>query len=126
MQTQSHALIGAYFFGQRDAVLMTVASLAGMAPDVPMFVTVAMLRLQGHSARQIFGHDYFQPWWQHINGVSHSLILWPIALLFALAARRLAPAARWPARPGHPKMENAGNEKKCGAQSAPRICTYLR
>lgn len=97
MQTQSHALIGAYFFGQRDAVLMTVASLAGMAPDVPMFVTVAMLRLQGHSARQIFGHDYFQPWWQHINGVSHSLILWPIALLFALAARRLAPAARWPA-----------------------------
>ncbi|MBY0285331.1 MAG: DUF3047 domain-containing protein [Sphingomonas sp.] len=97
MQTQTHALIGAYFFGKRDATLMTVGAVAGMAPDLPMFVIVAALRTMGHSGREIFGHDYFQPWWQHINGLAHSLILWPLLLVTALVARRQWRSARWPA-----------------------------
>ncbi len=97
MQTQTHALIGAYVFGRRDAALMMSAALAGIAPDVPMFVIVAALAAAGHSGAEIFGHDYFQPWWQHINGVAHSLILWPLLLVAALLARRRAPAARGPA-----------------------------
>lgn len=97
MQTQTHALIGAYFFGRRDATLMAAGAIAGMAPDLPMFAIVAALRTMGHSAREIFQHDYFQPWWQHINGIAHSLILWPVLLATALVARRQWPSARLPA-----------------------------
>ncbi len=97
MQTQTHALIGAYVFGMRDATLMTVGAVAGMLPDLPMFVIVATLSAMGHDGQEIFGHDYFQPWWQQINGVAHSLILWPLALVAALVARRAGPPARWPA-----------------------------
>lgn len=96
MQTQTHALIGAYFFGKRDATLMTTGAIAGMAPDLPMFAIVAALAAAGHSGREIFGHDYFQPWWQHINGVAHSLILWPLLLAAALLARQARPGADWP------------------------------
>ncbi len=97
MQTQTHALIGAYFFGRRDPALMTAAAIAGATPDLPMFVIVAALRWMGHSGREIFGHDYFQPWWQHINGVAHSLIFWPLLLVAGLVAQRRSPSARSPA-----------------------------
>ena len=97
MQTQTHALIGAYFFGKRDPTLMTVGAVAGIVPDLPMFVIVATLLAMGRGGQEIFGHDYFQPWWQHINGLAHSLILWPLALVAALVARRARPPARWPA-----------------------------
>lgn len=96
MQTQTHALVGAYFFGKRDSGLMTAGAIAGMLPDLPMIAIVAILMLAGRPGRQIFNYDYFQPWWQHINGISHSLILWPLALVFALAVRRYRPTARWP------------------------------
>ncbi len=97
MQTQTHALIGAYFFGKRDPTLMTAGAVAGMAPDLPMFAIVATLLAMGRRGQEIFGHDYFQPWWQHINGLAHSLILWPLALVVALVARRARPTTRWPA-----------------------------
>ncbi|OYY63699.1 DUF3047 domain-containing protein [Sphingomonas sp. 28-62-11] len=96
MQTQTHALIGAYFFGKRDSGLMTAGAVAGMLPDLPMIAIVAILMLAGRPGQQIFNYDYFQPWWQHINGLSHSLILWPLALVFAVAARRHWPTVRWP------------------------------
>ena len=97
MQTQTHALIGAYFFGKRDATLLTAAAVGGMVPDLPMFTIVAALLASGRRGQEIFGHDYFQPWWQHINGLAHSLILWPLMLVSALVAGRARPAARWPA-----------------------------
>jgi membrane-bound metal-dependent hydrolase YbcI (DUF457 family) len=97
MQTQIHALIGGYVFGKRDATLMTAGAVAGMVPDLPMFAIVAILLAMGRRGQEIFGHDYFQPWWQHINGLAHSLILWPLALVAALVARRARPSARWPA-----------------------------
>ncbi len=97
MQTQTHALMGAWLFGKRDPTLMTAGAIAGAAPDLPMFVIVAVLAAQGHRGREIFGHDYFQPWWQQINGLSHSFLLWGLALVVALIARRTRPTARWPA-----------------------------
>lgn len=97
MHTQTHALIGACFFGKRTPALMTVGAIAGAAPDLPMFVMTPVLLAQGHGPRQIFGDDYFQPFWQHINGLSHSLILWPLFLAIALCARAARPKAWWPA-----------------------------
>lgn len=97
MQTQTHALLGAWLFGRRDSTLMMAGAIAGAAPDVPMFVIVAVLAAQGHSGQQIFGHDYFQPWWQHINGLSHSFPLWGLALMTMLFMQRTRPGARWAA-----------------------------
>ncbi|MFM9852235.1 MAG: DUF3047 domain-containing protein [Sphingomonadaceae bacterium] len=97
MHTQTHALIGAYLFGKRDPTLMTAGAVAGMAPDVPMFVIVAALLMVGHSGSEIFGYEYFQPWWQHINGLAHSLIVWPLALVAMLIVRQTQGAARWSA-----------------------------
>lgn len=97
MHTQTHALIGAYCFGRRNPLLLAAGAFGGLLPDLPMFAIVAGLMAAGRPGRQIFGHDYFQPWWQEVNGVSHSFILWLLALVIALAARRAGPARTWPA-----------------------------
>lgn len=96
MQTQTHALIGASLFGRRDPGLLSAAAIGGALPDLPMFVIVAVLLGQGQSGQHIFGEAYFQPWWQHINGTAHSLILWPIGMTLAFAMRRQRPDARAP------------------------------
>lgn len=97
MHTQTHALIGAYCFGRRNPALVAAGAVGGVAPDLPMFAIVAALMAAGRPGRQIFGHDYFEPWWQATNGLSHSFILWSLMLVTGLAARRADPAKSWPA-----------------------------
>lgn len=97
MHTQTHALIGAYCFGRRHPALVAAGAVGGVMPDLPMFLIVGGLMAAGRPGRQIFGHDYFQPWWQATNGFSHGFILWAGLIVFGLAARRAFPSKIGPA-----------------------------
>ena len=90
MNTQAHLLLGAAVLGRRNAPGRNIAAVLGsLAPDVMMFVMVAWQGwVMGRSSRQIFGEDYYSPFWQEVFAVCNSLVvLGAIAAIGALARR---------------------------------------
>ena len=88
MNTQSHVLMGAYFFGKGVPMAATVGAIGGALPDLPMLSIVLFLKANGHSNSEIFEQMYWQDWWQITNAIAHSFFLWGGLLLTALLMRQ--------------------------------------
>ena len=76
MNSQTHLIMGAALFGKPLPRLAWAGAAGGILPDLPMYVIVAGLRLQGHSLDRIFGEFYWQDYWQIANAVGHNFLLW--------------------------------------------------
>jgi hypothetical protein len=87
MNTQTHALMGAVFFGRSMPRTAWAGVLGGVTPDIPMLCIVAALKLSGVPDVQIFDHMYWENWWQITNGIAHSFLLWGALLVAALVWR---------------------------------------
>jgi len=88
MNTQTHALMGAFFFGKAVPLRAVIGTIGGFLPDLPMISIVFALKATGHSGQQIFEEMYWQNWWQITNALGHSFFLWGGLLLAALLLRR--------------------------------------
>ena len=87
MNTQTHLLIGAAFFGGKVPRLAWAGAIGGILPDIPMFLIVAALKAYGVHNLVIFGFLYWQNWWQIANAISHNFWLWGGLLVFSIAMR---------------------------------------
>jgi membrane-bound metal-dependent hydrolase YbcI (DUF457 family) len=89
MNTQTHMLMGAALFGRPMPRLAWAAVAGGIAPDVPMYLIVAGLRMVGYPMREIFERLYWENWWQIANAIGHSFVLWGglVAVSLALLPR---------------------------------------
>jgi hypothetical protein len=91
MHTQTHIIMGAALFGRAVPRRAWIAALGGILPDVPMLITVAVLKVIGIPDPIIFGFLYWQEPWQVANAIGHNFWLWGGVFLLALALReRLA------------------------------------
>jgi hypothetical protein len=100
MNTQSHILMGALFFGRKVPRIAWAGALGGLAPDIPMFAIVAFLRLTGHGFEEIFGTLYWSDWWQVCNAIGHNFLLWGAVLFMssqmsAIGNAKLATRSRY-------------------------------
>ncbi|MEQ8296878.1 MAG: hypothetical protein RIB55_10385 [Nitratireductor sp.] len=94
MNTQSHVLMGAAFFGRPLPRLAWAGAAGGILPDLPMYSFVAVLGLLGYSVSDIFDRLYWEPWWQIANAIGHNFLLWgtlTIVAALAVARSRTAP-----------------------------------
>ena len=87
MNTQSHVLMGAFFFGRKVPGTAWAAASGGLLPDLPMLIIVGFLRATGHDFEEIFGRLYWSGWWQICNAIGHNIILWTALLALALYAK---------------------------------------
>jgi len=85
MNTQTHMLMGAALFGRPMPKLAWAAVAGGVAPDVPMYLIVAGLRMTGYPMGEIFGRLYWEHWWQVANALGHSFLLWGGLVVLSLA-----------------------------------------
>ncbi len=99
MHTQTHVIMGAALGGRvpRNA---WAGALGGILPDVPMLLTVLVLKIAAIPDPVIYGILYWQEWWQIANAIGHSVFLWGGLFLFAFVMReRLSATAaaidRW-------------------------------
>ncbi len=76
MNSQTHMLMGAVLFGRPVPRLAWAAAAGGVAPDFPMYVIIAGLRMFGYPMREIFDRLYWSDWWQIANAFGHSFLLW--------------------------------------------------
>jgi hypothetical protein len=90
MNTQTHMLMGAVLFGRPLPRFAWAAVAGAIAPDVPMYVIVAGLRMAGYPMGEIFDRLYWAEWWQVANAIGHSLLLWGclVAISLLLLPRR--------------------------------------
>lgn len=89
MNTQTHILLGAVLFGRGIPQRAWLGALGGLLPDMPLIVTVIVLKIAGMPSQRIFGEVYFSEWCQALNGFSHGFILWVgLVAIFALLWRR--------------------------------------
>ncbi len=96
MNTQSHILMGAILFGRPLPRLALAGAAGGLIADIPMFVIVALLRMGGYSFDEIFGRIYWEQWWQVLNAVGHSFLIWGVLTLVAWLVIRRHGAAQAP------------------------------
>ena len=89
MNTPTHLIFGATAFARPDRKGTLPAALAAsLAPDVSLFVMVAVsLWLLDVPARTVFDEYYYSDAWQSIFAVDNSFILWGALLAFALWQR---------------------------------------
>ena len=83
MNSQTHIIMGAWLTGKKVPMLAWAGALGGILPDLPMYVIIGGLRLQGNSLGRIFDEFYFMHWWQVANAVGHNFILWGILSLIS-------------------------------------------
>ena len=87
MNTPSHIIMGAAFFGGDVPKRAWAGALGGVLPDIPMLLIVLTLKLSGIPAQRIFDEMYWQNWWQITNGIAHNFWGWGGLLLLALFMR---------------------------------------
>lgn len=86
VNSQTHLIMGAALFGKPLPRLAWAGAAGGFAPDLPMYVIVSGLRLQGHSLDRIFSRFYWQDFWQIANAIGHNFLLWgSLAIISAWA-----------------------------------------
>jgi len=86
MNTQTHMLMGAALLGRPMPRFAWAAVVGGVAPDLPMYVIVASLRMVGYPMLEIFDRLYWSDWWQIANALGHSFLLWGGLVALSLAA----------------------------------------
>ncbi len=87
MHSQTHIIMGAALFGRDIPKRAWIAALGGILPDLPMLITVAVLKIIGIPDPIIFGFLYWQEPWQVANAIGHSFWLWGGVFLVALVLR---------------------------------------
>lgn len=89
MNTPAHLIFGLAAFGKPDSGKVTMAALAGaLIPDASLYLLAgAHLLILGTDPQVVFGQLYFSETWQAIFRVDNSIVLWGIALAFAVWAR---------------------------------------
>lgn len=89
MNTPTHVLIGAAAFARPGAGSVNAAAIAGsLAPDLSLYILVFWnLGVLGRSPDQVFGQDYYAPFWQSIFAVDNSAPLYAAMLAAGLLAR---------------------------------------
>jgi len=76
MNTQTHVIIGALLTGKSMSRLAWAGALGGVIPDVPMYIAIGGLSLQGYSLEKIFDEFYWNRWWQIANAIGHNFLIW--------------------------------------------------
>jgi hypothetical protein len=95
MNTQSHVIMGAVIFGRGIPAKAWAGALGGLIPDLPMFLIVLGLKLNGVPAQVIFGKIYWQNWWQVTNAIGHNFWLWSGLVILGIVNRdRLSSSAQ--------------------------------
>lgn len=89
MNTPAHLIFAAAAFARPGQRRVNAAALAGgLLPDLALYLMVGWaLNVQDIPARVVFGEMYFSDRWQAVFAVDHSLPLWSLALILALALR---------------------------------------
>lgn len=102
MNTQSHILMGALLFGKPAPRLAWAGAAGGLLPDLPMYALVGGFVAAGYPLKEIFDTFYWEPWWQIVNGLGHSLLVWGALSIGSCAAivRRSRLGLPTPAYPG--------------------------
>lgn len=88
--------MGALLFGRAAPRAALAGAVGGFAPDVPMLAIVATLKFSGIPSSVIFGHMYWERWWQVTNAIGHSFLLWGSLLVLALIMTRRGASTLWP------------------------------
>lgn len=76
MNSQTHMILGALVFGKPAPKLAWAGAAGGLLPDLPMYLIIAGLRIQGYSFDKIFGDFYWHPAWQIANALGHNFLIW--------------------------------------------------
>ena len=89
MNTPAHLIIGLATFGKGRSKGVPGAALIGaILPDLSLYLMSAWsFWVIGHSPGYVFGTLYYSTEWQRVFAVDNSLILWGIALTFAVWVR---------------------------------------
>jgi hypothetical protein len=82
MKTPSHYILNLAILGQTIAPKENVAiTLGALLPDIPIFIFYAIAKyIYKLPEAQIWTKAYYEPFWQNIIALSHSL---PLAAIFA-------------------------------------------
>lgn len=86
--------MGAWLTGKPMPRLAWAGALGGILPDLPMYVIISGLRLQGESLDRIFREIYWENWWQIANAVGHNFWLWTITAFICLALLKTGSGVR--------------------------------
>ncbi len=89
MNTPAHLIFGAAVFARPDATRINIAAFVGaLVPDFSLYFMVFWnSRVRGMSFDEIFGEQYFSPYWQSVFAVDNSVPLWSAGLIVALLIR---------------------------------------
>ena len=85
MKTPSHAIINLAILGQQQRPQFNLSIVFGaILPDIPIFVFYLVARfIQRLPEHQIWSEAYYQPFWQNIIALFHSIPLAVIGLVVA-------------------------------------------
>ncbi|ERN41641.1 hypothetical protein KR51_00018690 [Rubidibacter lacunae KORDI 51-2] len=85
MNTPSHFVLNLVLLGRVAAPSANGAiALGAILPDVPIFVFYAAAKLRGLPESEIWSTAYYEPFWQTLVAIGHSL---PLALLGLMTSR---------------------------------------
>ena len=88
MNTPTHAALNFLVLGRKREAPRAWIVAAAVLPDVPMFAFFLYESLvRGEPARRIFGETYFEPRWQTLFDVSHSIPIFAVLGLWFLWRR---------------------------------------
>ena len=89
MNTPAHLLIGAAAFSRPNRKhSLTAALLGALAPDISLYVMVAVsIFAMGVPAQVVFREYYYSDAWQSVFAVDNSFIVWGVLLGLALWRR---------------------------------------
>lgn len=90
MNTPAHLILGLTAFGRAGRPGVTAAAFAGsLIPDLSLYLLVGThLAVLGTPPEVVFGRLYFSDAWQSVFRIDNSIVLWGIALAFAVASGR--------------------------------------
>lgn len=89
MNTPAHLILGAALFARPDRRWTSLAALSGsFLPDASLYFMVFWNKwVRGMSEGQIFGVEYFSPYWQGVFAVDNSVIVWGTGLAVSALVR---------------------------------------
>lgn len=86
MMTQTHILLGAVLFANRDRIAVTTAAIAGaLVPDVDLWLMIVAERAAGSSGCEIFHYRYWEAPWTTVQAIGNSIPLYGLILLLGMA-----------------------------------------
>ena len=89
MNTPTHAILNLAFLGHKEQPSWNPLIIWGaLIPDLAMFGFYALLKFQGISEPQIWGTEYYRPFWQDVFDLFNSIPLAVIGIAVMLHFKR--------------------------------------